>query len=378
MFTKDLATLQAKNLLRTRSIADSDLQFVDFYSNDYLGLSNNLSVIESMCATAKKFGVGSKGSQFICGYTNLHAKLENEFCKFIGYQKAAVFNCGYMANLGVLQAVIKKTDIIIADKYVHASIIDGCLATGANFARFRHMDIAHLKELLEKYKNQNIWVLTEGVFSMTGEISDIPKIIQLLKNHKTANLIIDDAHGVGVLGKNGGGVMKHFAINPKDVGLLIYPLGKAFGTQGAIVTGQNKFMEKVLQFARTLIYSTSLPPALIAASLQSLQIMQNDKNIFNALAKNIESFKDAANKYNLPCHPTTTAIQTIKVNNNTQALNIQKKLREQNILISAIRPPTVPSPIIRISLHSYNTDNEIHNLCKKLANLLATENISCP
>lgn len=354
----------ANNLIRKRRLSDSvqDKQ-ISFSSNDYLGLAQDPQVIEACVQGAKKYGVGSTGSQVVSGHMSPHQELEQKFAQFLQRDRALLFNNGYMANLGILQAIAHKNDSIYEDKYNHASLIDAGLLSRAQFKRYPHQDYEQLKRQLSKDEDSHKIILSDSVFSMSGKIVNINQLVDIRAQYQ-ASLVIDDAHGIGVLGETGAGITELFNLTQKEVPILVCPLGKAFGGFGAIVAGSELVIESIMQFARTYIYTTAIPPAIAASMIKSLELIQTEPWRREQLQKNIEYFKKGAAQRNLPILNSNTPIQVLITKDNIKTLELSQDLAKQNLQVSAIRPPTVPinTARLRISLSSQHTQQHIDQL----------------
>ena len=280
---KRLTLYHQANLFRQRGeltsaqgvdVIYNGVKCISFCSNDYLGMANHPEVVQALQQAAAKYGVGSGASHLISGHSQIHRELEVAFAKFTGCDRALLFSSGYSANLGVIKALVDKDGIIFADKRNHASLLDGCQLSGALLKRYTHLDCNHLKVLM-KHPSKKKLIITDGVFSMNGDIAPLPELVDISQQQQ-ALLILDDAHGIGILGRNGGGCIEHFSIRQERISLLICPLGKSFGTFGALVAGSDLLIENLIQFARTFIYSTAIPAALAAASLVSLHLIRQE------------------------------------------------------------------------------------------------------
>ena len=331
---------------------------INFASNDYLGLSKNLLVKKSFIEGSDLYGFGSGSSALISGYYSPIRQLEEEFAKILKAKKAILFNSGYHANLGVIQALDMP---LVMDKLSHASIIDGARLSGNKFYRYRHNDLNHAEELLKKLPSSLL--ISERVFSMEGCITDIKKLKFLSKKYK-AHLIIDDAHGFGVLSND---------IEPDNNTTIIIPLGKALGGVGAIVAGSDFMIDYLRQFARSYIYSTTLPPAVAYANLEALKIMQKENKLRDKLIELIKFFNREARNIGLKLvSDHTTPIRSILIDGSESAKRVEKELQRKGFFVKAIVKPTVPTSRIRISISALHKKEDIINLiralddCKKL------------
>ena len=342
--------------------------YINFCSNDYLGLSNHPDVVKAFQSAANNFGVGSGASHLVCGHSVLHHQLEEELADFTGRDKALLFSSGYMANLGVINALLGKNDYIFEDKLNHASLIDGGLLSGARFQRFLHNDMESLQARLQKYAHEKKLVVVDGVFSMDGDLAPLDKL-SVLAEKNNAWLMVDDAHGFGVLGESGAGSAEYFSVDQNQLPILMCTLGKALGTFGAFVAGSEELIETLIQFSRTYIYTTALPPAVAAASLASLKIIREDTDRREKLKKVIKTFKAGVKNIGLNIAPSDTAIQPIVIGDSRVALQMSQALEEKGFLVSAIRPPTVPTKTarLRVTLSASHNDHQIEQLLLALA-----------
>ncbi len=274
-------------------------RLVNFCSNDYLGLANHPKVQEAFVSAAKRWGVGSGASHLVCGHSRVHHQLEEALAAFTGRARALLFSTGYMANLGVINALTDKRCAIIEDKLNHASLIDAAQLSAAHFTRFHHNDIAHLRSRLSHTEQPKKLIAVDGVFSMDGDMAPLPDIVRAA-TESNAWLMVDDAHGFGVLGEEGRGIAQHFQLGPEALPIYMATLGKALGTFGAFVAGSHDLIEYCIQFARPYVYTTAMPPAVAAATLASLQLLQQEPEHRMALLANIERFKQGASALGLP------------------------------------------------------------------------------
>jgi|GEM_PF-36357 8-amino-7-oxononanoate synthase len=349
-----------------RAIVDGK-SLLNFCSNDYLHLSTHPAVKKAFADSAAEHGLGSSGSALISGYSKSHARLEEAFAEFLNRDRAILFNSGYHANLGVLTTFAGKNSTIVADKYCHASLNAGSLLSRAKFIRYRHDDIQHAEELLNKQTSRETLLVTESVFSMQGNISDIKSLAALANQHK-AVLIVDDAHGIGVLGKRGAGVVEHFQLSQHDVPCLVTPLGKAIGSYGAIVSGDDTLIEAVMQFAGSYRYCTALPPAVCDGTFAALKVLQTETWRREKLLHLCEFFlKEAAVRGIELASNAVTPIMCVVIDDSKKTLQIQQALIEKGFLVSCIRPPTVPHACIRISLGCGHEEGEIVDLLDALS-----------
>ena len=342
--------------------------YLNFCSNDYLGLANDPVVVAAFKQAADEFGVGSGASHLVCGHSRLHHQLEERLADFVGRDRVLLFSTGYMANLGVVNALLDKNDYIFQDKLNHASLLDAGLLSGARFQRFLHNDLNSLEAKLQKAGAGRKLIAVDAVFSMDGDIAPLPELAALAEKYD-ACLMADDAHGVGVLGQSGAGCAELFNLNQQQLPILMGTLGKGFGSFGAFVAGSEALIETLIQFSRSYIYTTALPPAVAAASIASLDIIQHDVERRQHLQTLITLFKNKAQSLGLPLMPSDTAIQPLLVGESEKALRISELLNDKGFLIGAIRPPTVPanSARLRITLTAAHTVEQVEQLIAALA-----------
>lgn len=344
--------------------------YLNFCSNDYLGLANHPTVISAFQQAADDYGVGSGASHLVCGHSRLHQQLEQELAAFTGRDRAILFSTGYMANLGVVNALLDSKAYVFEDKLNHASLLDAGLLSGANFQRFLHNDIDSLKKKLNKAGTGEKMIVVDGVFSMDGDCAPLAELAKLALEHK-AWLMVDDAHGLGVLGASGAGCAEHFQLDQQQLPILMGTLGKGFGSFGAFVAGSDALIETLIQFARPYIYTTALPPAVAAASLASLKIIREDIDRRAKLQMLIHVFRSRAKTLGIPVLASETAIQPIVVGSSERAIALSNALAERGFLIGAIRPPTVPpnTARLRITLSAAHSQEQVLSLLEALAEL---------
>lgn len=341
-----------------------------FCSNDYLGLAADPQVVSALTRAAHEYGCGGGASHLVCGHSQAHHQLEEELAAFTGRERALLFSNGYMANMGVITALTHASDAIFQDKLNHASLIDGGLLSRATFNRYPHLNYDVLeKRLIQSQANRKL-VVSDGVFSMDGDTVDIDRLSRVCQSHN-AWLMIDDAHGFGCLGENGGGVAEVYRASQAQLPILIGTLGKAFGTSGAFVVGSHALIETLIQFARPYIYTTSLSPAIAEATRVSLSLIQAEGWRRQKLQALIAYFKNGCQALNLPLMPSSTPIQPLQVGGSQQALKISHALREKGILVTAIRPPTVPDgqSRLRVTLTALHDFTHLDRLLDALSDL---------
>ncbi|MBJ2181594.1 8-amino-7-oxononanoate synthase [Pseudomonas veronii] len=370
-----LAARRAEHLYRQRPLLDSpqgpevvvDGQpLLAFCSNDYLGLANHPQVIEAWRAGASRWGVGGGASHLVVGHAMPHHALEEALADFTGRPRALLFTTGYMANLGAVTALVGQGDTVLEDRLNHASLLDAGLLSGARFNRYLHNDAASLAKRLEKATG-NTLVVTDGVFSMDGNLADLPALAREARA-KGAWLMVDDAHGFGPLGANGGGIVEHFGLSQADVPVLVGTLGKAFGTAGAFVAGSDDLIESLIQFARPYIYTTSQPPALACATLKSLELLRAEHWRREHLNGLIRQFRHGAEQIGLTLMDSFTPIQPILIGDSAKAMALSRMLRERGLMVTAIRPPTVPagSARLRVTLTAAHSAAQVQLLLNAL------------
>ncbi|KPX00222.1 MULTISPECIES: 8-amino-7-oxononanoate synthase [Pseudomonas syringae group] len=337
-----------------------------FCNNDYMGLANHPEVIAAWQAGAERWGVGGGASHLVIGHSTPHHELEEALAELTGRPRALLFSNGYMANLGAVTALVGQGDTVLEDRLNHASLLDAGLLSGARFSRYLHNDVTSLTSRLEKSVGDTL-VVTDGVFSMDGDIADLPALAQAAKA-KGAWLMVDDAHGFGPLGANGAGIVEHFGLSMEDVPVLVGTLGKSFGTSGAFVAGSEELIETLIQFARPYIYTTSQPPALACATLKSLQLLRTEHWRREHLGSLIQQFRQGAEQVGLQLMDSFTPIQPILIGDAGRALRLSQLLRERGLLVTAIRPPTVPagSARLRVTLSAAHSKADVQLLLEAL------------
>ncbi|UTL80905.1 8-amino-7-oxononanoate synthase [Pseudomonas putida] len=371
-----LAERRAADLYRQRPLLQSpqgpnvvvDGQpLLAFCSNDYLGLANHPEVIAAWQAGAERWGVGGGASHLVVGHSTPHHQVEEALAELTGRPRALLFSTGYMANLGAITALVGQGDTVLQDRLNHASLLDGGLLSGARFNRYLHNDAVSLANRLGKACG-NTLVVTDGVFSMDGDLADLPALADVARA-RGAWLMVDDAHGLGTLGAHGGGIVEHFGLGIDDVPVLIGTLGKACGTAGAFVAGSDDLIEALVQFARPYIYTTSQPPALACATLKSLELLRRETWRREHLAGLIRQFREGAVQIGLQLMDSPTPIQPILIGDSAQALRLSQMLRERGLLVTAIRPPTVPagSARLRVTLSAAHSEAQVQLLLNALA-----------
>ncbi|SFE88564.1 8-amino-7-oxononanoate synthase [Nitrosomonas sp. Nm166] len=346
--------------------------YLAFSSNDYLGLANHADLIKSASEGAQQYGVGAGASHLTHGHSSAHHILEEALAQFAGFPKALLFSTGYMANIGVVTALAGREDAIFADKLNHASLNDAAILSRAKFIRYSHLDLAVLEQRLATTHARRKLVITDAVFSMEGDVAPISQLVALCEKYH-ALLLLDDAHGFGVLGEQGRGSL--FLTGRSDVHSLniVYmaTLGKAAGVFGAFAAAQEVVIETLIQSARSYIYTTATPPLLSHILLTSLKLIEQDEWRREALARNIVQLKEGLQSLPWKLLPSSTPIQPLLIGDNVEAMRISHGLRERGILVPAIRPPTVPQGAarLRISLSAAHQPQDIQCLAQALNEL---------
>jgi 8-amino-7-oxononanoate synthase len=378
-----LADVERQHLTRRRRtvegfpIADSRAEvvvdgrrLVDFCSNDYLGLARHPALVAAMSECAALAGAGSAASHLVTGHAVEHQRLEDELAEFTGRESALLFSTGYMANLAVIATLADRGEVVALDRLDHASLIDGTLLSGARFSRYAHGDPGDAERVLKEHNGQCTVLATDGVFSMDGDVARLPTLARIARAYK-AWLIVDDAHGIGVLGPTGRGLVEHFELGSSDVPVLVGTLGKAFGTFGAFVAGAADLIELLVQKARTYIYTTALPQPVAAATRKSLQIVQQESWRRERVLALAARFRAAARQLDLHLTPSESAIQPVIVGAADLAVRAQNELMDAGFLVVAIRPPTVPAGTarLRITFSAAHTEDQVDALVEALGRI---------
>ncbi len=371
----ELHELDAQGLLRHRRILESaqgahvtvdGCDYLAFCSNDYLGLASHPGLIDAACRGAGQYGVGAGASHLIVGHSEAHHKLELALAEFLELPQALLFSTGYMANLGIVSALLGRNDVVLADKLNHASLNDAALLSRARFVRYSHLDLQHLEQALIGAKGRRKLVVTDAVFSMDGDVAPVPELLALCERYD-AYLMLDDAHGFGVLGEHGRGILEHFNVQSPRI-IYMATLGKAAGVFGAFVAGNDALIQTLIQRARTYIYTTAFPPLLATALLASLHLFREEGWRRAHLRELIAYLKAHLHMERWPLLPSDTPIQPLMIGGNQEAVQLAEALRMQGILVPAIRPPTVPKgqARLRISLSAAHSKEDVRRLCEAL------------
>ena len=347
-------------------------QLISFCSNDYLGLANHPRLVESLRDAALQYGVGSGASHLVVGHLSPHRALEDALAAHTGRERALLFSSGFLANLGVITTLVGQGDHLFQDKLNHASLIDGGRLSGARFRRFPHNDLETLRNYLQRCDRSTArLVAVDGVYSMDGDSAPLPQMAALCAG-EGAWLMVDDAHGFGVLGERGAGSLEACGLSPADVPVLMGTLGKALGTAGAFVAGSHELVEALVQNARSYIYTTALPPALAAATLTALRLLEEEGWRRARWRELVAFFRRGARQLELPVLASSTPIQPLLVGDSARAVAISDGLRQQGFLVTAIRPPTVPagSARLRITVSAAHTEDQLEHLLTALSRLI--------
>lgn len=383
-----LAQLEARQLRRRRRVVEAIAEpgnstrvwaegrrLRNFCSNDYLGLSAHPALSEAAGACLRRLPFGAGAADLVSGHCSEHHALEEELADFTGRERALLFSSGYMANLGVLSALLGRHDLVLADRLSHASLLDGARLSGAELKRYRHADAAALEQQLGVRRRHEsgeraVMVVTDGVFSMDGDVAPLHRLAAIAAHHR-ALLLVDDAHGLGVIGTHGRGSLEHCGLPPSAVPLLVGTLGKAFGTCGAFVAGDAALIEYLSQHARSYVYTTALPPPVAAATRCALRLALNEPERRERLHRLVRRLRAAAAAERLPLAHSATPIQPLIVGDAPRALALSAALREQGFWVAAIRPPTVPrgSARLRITVSAAHTEDDLDALIGALGRL---------
>lgn len=374
----ELNARTAQGLLRSRRTLASPQQphlvvdgkpYLSFCSNDYLGLANHPQLISALQRGAQEFGIGAGAAHLVSGHFAPHEQLEQALAAFVGKPAAVLFSTGYMANLGVVQALAGRGDTVFADKLNHASLNDAMLLSRAVVKRYRHGDMAQLADLLSKTTSGRKLICTDAVFSMDGDFAPLAELLALAEQYD-AWLLVDDAHGFGVVGEQGRGSLSHYGIGSPRI-IYMATLGKAAGVSGAFVAAQQAVIDTLINSARSYVYTTATPPALSVALLESLRLIAGGDELRAHLHQRIAQLKAGLAGLPWPLMPSDTAIQPLTVGENQAALDLSQALRERGIWVAAIRPPTVPEGTarLRITLSAAHNEADVSHLLEALHEL---------
>jgi 8-amino-7-oxononanoate synthase len=342
--------------------------YLSFCSNDYLGLANHPQVVAAFKEGADRFGVGSGAAHLITGHSYAHQALEEELAEFVGRPRALLFSTGYMANMGVVAALTGRGDEVFEDRLNHASLLDAAALSAARLVRYPHSDMPALQRKLSQSRARQRLIATDSVFSMDGDCAPLARMQELALDHD-AWLLVDDAHGFGVLGDQGRGwCADQLGRGPENL-VLMATLGKALGTGGAFVAGSEAVIETLIQQSRMFIYTTAAPPALAWATRAALRLVRDGDDRRTRLAEHIAYFRRGATELGVPLMPSTTAIQPVQVGGAGEAVALSEALRRRGVLVTAIRPPTVPQGAsrLRITLSANHRREQLDRLLAAMA-----------
>lgn len=380
------ATLQARlnlrreeHLYRTRlnvasgcssTLSVEGRSLINFCSNDYLGLAGHPDISLALKQATDVYGTGSGASHLVTGHSVVHHELEEQLAEYTGRPRALLFSTGYMANIGAINALIGRRDLVLQDQLNHASLLDGGRLSQADFQRYKHVNMASLEQRLEQSSAERKLIVTDGVFSMDGNLAPLREISRLAEKH-SAWLMVDDAHGVGVLGQQGGGLVEELNMTVEQVPVLVGTLGKSFGTFGAFVAGSEALIETLIQFSRSYIYTTALPPVIAAATLASLKIVREESWRRDRLVQLVARFRRGAQQIGLQLAESNTPIQPVLINNDEKVMQVGQQLRAAGFLVGAIRPPTVPvgTGRLRITFSANHSEEQVDQLVAALDSL---------
>lgn len=364
---KLLKERKENNLLRVLSPRNEGL---DFSSNDYLGLSNHPRLKEAARIAVDKFGTGSSASRLLSGDTPLHHELEDKAARFKGKESALLFNSGYQANVGIISALLGKGDAIFSDKLNHASIIDGMLLSGADIFRFHHNDSVHLEFLLEKHARRfrNCLIVTETVFSMDGDLAPIGELVKL-KEKYNCRIMVDEAHATGIFGKNGTGMAEE-SVMTERIDFIMGTFSKALGSFGAYLACSEQVKSYLINTCRSFIYSTSLPPSVIAANIESLELVQEEHFRRKELLQNADYFRNELKGLGLEVRGSSQIVPLI-LGESEKAITLSTRLQERGYRVLPIRPPTVPAgeARLRFSLNYEHSKEMLGELIDVISNI---------
>ncbi|MEJ2361805.1 MAG: 8-amino-7-oxononanoate synthase [Gammaproteobacteria bacterium] len=368
---------KANQLYRSRMIIDgpqdvelviAGKRYLNFCSNDYLGHANHAKVREAFVKGVEIYGVGSGASHLITGHIRAHHEMEEALAVFVGRPRALLFSTGYMANLGVISSLVGRGDLVCEDRLNHASLLDGAMLSQARMQRFIHRDTQDLANKLEASKSGDRLVVSDGVFSMDGDLAPVQALAHVSQEHG-AWLMIDDAHGLGVIGARGRGLLEQVAAGISEVPILVGTLGKALGTSGAFVAGEDALIETLIQRARSYIYTTAMPPAVAHATLASLRLVDDEAWRRQQLQDNIRLWRKLATQAGISLTDSATAIQPVIIGEVARTVQISEALRQCGVLVTAIRPPTVPKGTarLRITFSAAHTSEQITRLVSMMS-----------
>ncbi len=328
-------------------------------SNNYLGLTNHPRVKEAAIKAIEKFGSGCAGSRFLNGNLEIHEELERKLARFFRKEAAVVFATGYQTNLGTISALVGRNDVAIIDKYDHASIIDGCRLSFGQVKKFRHNDMKDLERVLEEIKGKGKLIIVDGIFSMEGDITDLPSIVKLAKTYD-ARVMVDDAHAVGVLGEGGRGTAEHFALEDR-VDLIMGTYSKSLAAIGGFVAGSKEVIHFIKHVGRSMIFSASLPPALVASVSTALDIIEEQPQLRTQLWKNTHKMLKSYKELGYDTGTSETPIVPIIIKDSMKVYEMCKLLFENGVFVNAVVSPAVPPgrELLRTSYMATHTGDQL-------------------
>ena len=375
-FKQEIKNLETRHLRRQLRIAESPSdttitikgrRCISMASNNYLGLANHPAVNRAAIEAIEQWGVGAGAARLMSGSMTPHHQLEQDLAQFKQVEATLTFGTGYTTNLGLIPALIDRDGLILADRYCHASLIEACRLAKATLRVFHHNDVEHLEKLLKKREKARLTlVVTEGVFSMDGDLAPLPDVLTLCRQHE-ATLLIDDAHGTGVMGKNGRGTIEHFGLNPQDL-IQMGTLSKAIGTSGGYVAGTASLREYLINTSKAFIYTTAQPPAIAAGASTAIRIIQNEPARRERLRNNRNALHAALTGLGFQLTDSQSPILPIIVKSPERALEMSQALYEAGVYVPAIRPPTVPkhSSRLRLTVSSEHTQEQLETVVRSL------------
>ena len=378
MFLDELKRIKESGLYRQMKYLQSPQQpyvkiagksYLMLSSNSYLGLCNDQRLKQAAMDAMEKYGVGSGGSRLTTGSYEVHKKLEDEIAAFKGAEAALLFNTGYMANVGAISSIAGKDWVIFSDRFNHASIIDGCRLSGAEIIIYEHCDASDLETKAHSHRGRRALVVTDGIFSVDGDIAPLPEIVQVAKKYNML-LMVDDAHATGVLGKNGGGTADYFGLQ-NEIDIQMGTFSKALASEGGFIAGNRGLIDYLANKARSFIFSTALAPATVAVSLRALEIVQAEPRLRQSLIANSAWFREKLREIGFEIMDFPTPIISIVLGPPDLTVNFSNRLMGEKIFVSAIRPPTVPQGTsrLRINLMAIHTADDLAPVIDSMASI---------
>ena len=368
---RQLIPLQRIGRGRIKIVGSAD-ELLDFSSNDYLALSEHPEVIAASRKYLEEFGAGAGAARLMSGDLEINHQLEKEIAQFKAKEAALIFGSGYLANIGVIPALVGRGDLLVTDRLSHASIYDGCLLSGAKVIRFRHNDITHLQQILQEKRSQynRVLVVVESIYSMDGDRCPLKDLIDL-KKHSGFLLMVDEAHATGIYGSHGGGIIEEEGVSD-GVDVAMGTFGKGLGSYGAYVAASKQMVDYLVNKARSFIYATGLPPAVIGATLAALHLVQTEPELRRELHEKVAFFKKQLRKNGLQDDLGPSQIIPVMVGDSTKALALSEELRSHRIFVRAVRPPTVPENTarLRFSITRFHQEEDLKSCARQLVQSL--------